>query len=106
MTGLTVRLPPSSVTANTLPTPNQEPTNNVPLSPRAICRAAGTRAHNSILNPGGNLICLSVASTSASVKPVGGGSVLSTCVPFCSLVSSPMNQSSGGWVQNSFLLES
>src|SRR5262249_37137133 len=63
-------------------------------------------AHSSILKPGGSLTFFKVALISSSLKPVGGGSVLSTCVPFCSLVSSPMNQSSGGCSQKSFLLES
>jgi hypothetical protein len=41
------------------------------------------------LKPGGSLTFFRLARISSSVKPVGGGSVLRTCVPFCSLVSSP-----------------
>src|ERR1700677_3371748 len=104
---LTVFLPPSSTTAYTLPpVPNHEPTKSVPLSPHAICRAPlRPLAHRSILKPCGSLTCFSVASISSLLTPVGGGRVLSTWVPFCSCVSSPINQSSGGCSQKSFVLE-
>ena len=88
-----------------MPTPNNEPTNSVPLSPQAICRAAVTPlAHSSILKPGGSLMLLQRGLDLFVVKPVGGGRVLATAVPFCSSVSSPMNQSAGGCSQKSFVV--
>src|ERR1700761_3486323 len=94
-------LPSFSVIAYTLPRPN-EPTNSVPLSPHAICRAASTpEAYTSILKPGCSLIFLISEASSASEAPVGGPD--GGARPFCVSVSSPRNQSSGGWVQNSLL---
>src|SRR5215813_4829360 len=88
----------------TLPRP-KEPTNSVPLSPQAICRAASTpEAQTSILKPGGSLIFLTSAASSASEAPVGGPE--GGANPFCASVSSPRNQSSGGWVQNSLVPDS
>ena len=83
----------------------KEPTNSVPLSPQAICRAASTPgAQTSILKPGGSLIFFTSAASSASNAPVGGPD--GGARPFCCSVSSPRNQSSGGWVQNSLVPDS
>src|SRR5207253_2834140 len=73
-----------------------------PLSPQAICRAARTpEAQTSILKPCGSLIFLMRAASSASDAPVGGPD--GGARPFCASFSSPRNQSSGGWVQNSLV---
>src|SRR3954447_10968390 len=45
-----------------------------------------------------------VAASSASEAPVGGPD--GGARPFCASVSSPRNQSSGGWVQNSLVPDS
>src|SRR5581483_8067965 len=58
----------------------------------------------SILKPGGSLIFLTSAASSASEAPVGGP--FGGARPFCASVSSPRNQSSGGWVQNSLVPDS
>src|SRR6516165_10192136 len=101
---LTSRLPLLSLIAQTLPRPN-EPTNSVPLSPQAICRAASTpEAQTSILKPCGSLIFLMVLASSESEAPVGGPD--GGASPFWASVSSPRNQSSGGWVQNSLVPDS
>src|SRR6516165_8514990 len=101
---LTSRLPLLSLIAQTLPRP-KEPTNSVPLSPQAICRAASTPgAQTSILKPDGSLIFLTSAASSVSDAPVGGPE--GGARPFCASVSSPRNQSSGGWVQNSLVPDS
>src|SRR4051794_36644402 len=45
-----------------------------------------------------------IAASSASEAPVGGPD--GGARPFCASVSSPRNQSSGGWVQNSLVPDS
>src|ERR1700710_852455 len=45
-----------------------------------------------------------MAASSASEEPVGGPE--GGARPFCASVSSPRNQSSGGWVQNSLVPDS
>src|SRR6202007_1630988 len=68
-------------------------------------RAASTPgAQTSILKPGGSLIFLISEASSASEAPVGGPE--GGARPFCASVSSPRNQSSGGWVQNSLVPDS
>src|SRR5262245_31237611 len=54
--------------------------------------------------PGGNLILLINLASSASDAPVGGP--FGGASPLCASVSSPRNQSSGGWVQNSLVPDS
>src|SRR5580698_5002216 len=57
-----------------------------------------------MLKPSGSLIFLISAASSASDEPVGGPD--GGARPFWASVSSPRNQSSGGWVQNSLLPDS
>src|SRR5436305_12942430 len=57
-----------------------------------------------ILKPGGSFIFFIIAASSASDAPVGGPD--GGARPFCASVSSPRNQSSGGWVQNSLVPDS
>src|ERR1700743_2305845 len=57
-----------------------------------------------MLKPSGSLIFLISEASSASEAPVGGPD--GGAGPFWASVSSPRNQSSGGWVQNSFLPDS
>src|SRR5882724_11853204 len=57
-----------------------------------------------ILKPAGSLIFFIIAASSASEAPVGGPD--GGARPFCASVSSPRNQSSGGWVQNSLVPDS
>src|SRR6266446_4512975 len=57
-----------------------------------------------MLKPGGSLIFFIIAASSASEAPVGGPD--GGARPFCSSVSSPRNQSSGGLVQNSLVPDS
>src|SRR4030095_3638729 len=79
--------------------------NRVPLSPHAICRAWGTlSAHTAILKPGGSLMVARILSSSALGVGVGWPGL--GVWPFCSLFSSPRNQSGGGFSQKSLLLES
>src|SRR5690348_11139229 len=81
------------------------PTNSVPLSPQAICRACSTLgAQTSILKPAGSLIFFIMAARSASDAPVGGPE--GGASPFCASVSSPRNQSGGGLVQKSLVPDS
>src|SRR5436305_15347205 len=57
-----------------------------------------------MLKPAGSLIFFIIAASSASEAPVGGPD--GGARPFCSSVSSPKNQSSGGCVQNSLVPDS
>src|SRR5262249_25411818 len=83
----------------------KEPTNSVPLSPQAICRAASTPdAQTSILKPGGSLIFLMSAASSVSDAPIGGPDCWAS--PFWASVSSPRHQPSAGWIQNSLVPDS
>jgi hypothetical protein len=102
--GLVTFWPSGPVTAWTVPL-SKVPTNSVPLSPHAICRAWGTPlAHTAILKPGGSLMVARILSSSA--RGVGVGWPGLGAWPFCSLFSSPRNQSGGGLSQKSLVLES
>src|SRR5436305_15163427 len=57
-----------------------------------------------MLKPAGSLIFFIIAASSASEAPVGGPD--GGARPFWASVSSPRNQSSGGWVQNSLVPDS
>src|SRR4051812_27539327 len=57
-----------------------------------------------MLKPAGSLIFFIIVASSASDEPVGGPD--GGASPFCASVSSPRNQSSGGWVQNSLVPDS
>src|SRR5438105_12331685 len=57
-----------------------------------------------MLKPAGSLIFFIIAASSASEAPVGGPD--GGARPFCASVSSPKNQSSGGWVQKSLVPDS
>src|SRR5207237_312792 len=57
-----------------------------------------------MLKPAGSLIFFIIAASSASEAPVGGPD--GGARPFCASVSSPRNQSSGGWVQKSLVPDS
>src|SRR3954454_3249413 len=57
-----------------------------------------------MLKPAGSLIFFIIAASSLSDDPVGGPD--GGARPFWASVSSPRNQSSGGWVQNSLVPDS
>src|SRR3954451_21877225 len=57
-----------------------------------------------MLKPAGSLIFFISVASSASDEPVGGPD--GGASPFWASVSSPRNQSSGGWVQNSLVPDS